>query len=114
MKDEDNDGQMDAYSMFVPTNDVLEPWVSTVLLENYKTLRNVPTRVMADFVNTMLFNSAAWPSQFATKTNVHEEPARFTEADISDRQLLSNGFFMGTSKMQESKDRKSTRLNSSH
>ena len=102
MKDEDNDGQMDAYSMFVPTNEVLEPWVRTVLLENYKTLRNVPTRVMADFVNTMLFNSAAWPSQFASKANVHEEPPRFTEADITDRQMLSNGFFMGTSKMQES------------
>src|SRR3546814_11824987 len=100
MKDEDNDGQMDAYSMFVPTNDVLEPWVSTVLLENYKTLRNVPTRVMADFVNTLLFNSAAWPSQFATKNNVREAPARFTDAATTARHRLRNGSFMGTQKIK--------------
>lgn len=102
LKEEDNDGQQDGYSMFIPTNDVIEPWVENVFLEHYKTLNRVPKEVMADFVNTMLWQSAVWPSQFSSKMNVHEESARFDKTDITDKQMLSNGFFYGTSKMQES------------
>lgn len=102
LKEADNDGQQDGYSMFIPTNDVIEPWIRTVFLEHYKTLNRVPKSVMADLVNTMLWQSAVWPSQFATKTNLHEEPARFTKTDVTDKQILSNGFFYGTNKIQES------------
>ncbi|WP_162304876.1 fasciclin domain-containing protein [Sphingobacterium olei] len=102
LKMEDNDGQMDAYTLFIPKNDVLIPWVRNVLLEHYKTLGNVPKTVLADFVNTLFWQSAVWPSQFAEKTNIHEEPARFQLSDISDKKILSNGFLYGTSKMQES------------
>lgn len=102
LKEEDNDGQSDGYTMFIPKNEVLEPWIRTVFLEHYKTLNRVPKSVLADFVNTMLWKTAVWPSQFAVKTNELEEPARFTTADILDKQLLSNGFFYGTGKMQES------------
>lgn len=102
LKEEDNDGQRDGYSMFIPTNDIIEPWVRTVFLEHYKTLNRVPKSVMADLVNTMLWKSAVWPSQFSSKTNEHEEPARFTKADVTDKQILSNGFFYGTNQMQES------------
>src|SRR5690606_2567253 len=31
-----------------------------------------------------------------------EESARFTKTDITDKQMLSNGFFYGTNKIQES------------
>src|SRR5690606_33716885 len=102
LKEEDNDGQKDGYSMFIPKNEVIEPWVRTVFLEHYKTLSRVPKEVMADFVNTMLWQSMVWPSQFDTKTNSHEESARFTKTDITDKQMLSNGFFYGTNKIQES------------
>ncbi|TYP98378.1 uncharacterized protein DUF4993 [Sphingobacterium allocomposti] len=102
LKEEDNDGQRDGYSMFIPTNDVIVPWIRNVFLEHYKTLNRVPKGVLADFVNTMLWQSAVWPSQFSTKTNLHEEPARFTKADIIDKQIVSNGFFYGTNKIQES------------
>ena len=102
LKEEDNDGQKDGYSMFIPKNEVIEPWVRTVFLEHYKTLNRVPKEVMADFVNTMLWQSMVWPSQFDTKTNSHEESARFTKTDITDKQMLSNGFFYGTNKIQES------------
>lgn len=102
LKEEDNDGQQDGYSMFIPTNEVIEPWIRNVLLEHYRTLNRVPKGVMADFVNTMLWQSAVWPSQFDSKTNLHEEPARFTKTDITDKQILSNGFFYGTNKIQES------------
>src|SRR5690606_36543616 len=102
LKEEDNDGQKDGYSMFIPKNEVIEPWVRTVFLEHYKTLNRVPKEVMADFVNTMLWQSMVWPSQFDTKTNSHEESARFTKTDITDKQMLSNGFFYGTNKIKES------------
>ncbi len=102
LKEADNDGQQDGYSMFIPTNDVVEPWIRNVFLEHYKTLNRVPKNVMADLVNTMLWQSAVWPSQFDTKTNPHEEPARFTKTDIVDKQIVSNGFFYGTNKIQES------------
>lgn len=102
LKEEDNDGQQHGYSMFVPTNDVMEPWVRNVFLEHYRSLNRVPKGVMADLLNTMLWQSAVWPSQFSSKTNEHEEPARFEKADITDKQILSNGFFYGTNKIQES------------
>lgn len=102
LKMEDNDGQMDAYTLFIPKNEVLIPWVRNVLLEHYKTLGNVPKTVLADLVNTMLWQNAVWPSQFGLKTNIHEEEATFELSDIADKQMLSNGFFYGTSKMQES------------
>src|SRR5690606_14763272 len=72
LKEEDNDGQQDGYSMFIPTNDVIEPWIRSVFLEHYRTLNRVPKGVLADFINTMLWQSAVWPSQFSTKTNLHE------------------------------------------
>lgn len=102
LKEEDNDGQQDGYSMFIPTNEVIEPWIRNVFLEHYRTLNRVPKGVMADFVNTMLWQSAVWPSQFDSKTNLHEEPVRFTKTDVTDKQILSNGFFYGTNKIQES------------
>lgn len=102
LREEDNDAQRGAFSLFIPKNDVLIPWVRTVLLEHYKTLNNVPKAVLADFVNTMLWREAVWPSQFANSTNIHEEPARFELTDIADKKILSNGFFYGTNIMQES------------
>lgn len=102
LKMEDNDGQMDAYTMFIPKNEVLIPWVRTVLLEHYRTLGNVPKAVLADFVNSLMWENAVWPSQFSSKTNAHDEDARFELTDVVDKQMLSNGFFYGTSKLQES------------
>ncbi len=102
LKEEDNDGQQDAFTLFIPKNEVLIPWVREILLEHYKTLNNVPKTVLADFVNTLLWRNAVWPSQFSLKFNVHEEPATFVQQDIVDKKMLSNGFFYGTSKVQES------------
>ncbi|HYO21663.1 MAG TPA: fasciclin domain-containing protein, partial [Flavisolibacter sp.] len=100
-----NDGQTESYSVFAPTNDVLEQYIKTVLLENYPanaTLESVPISIVYDFVNAHLFQKAVWPSRFSTTTNFLGEEARFNAAvDVVDKKVLSNGIFYGTKKVQE-------------
>jgi uncharacterized surface protein with fasciclin (FAS1) repeats len=100
-----NDAQTESYSIFVPTNDVLQNYINNVLLENYPpgtTLSDVPVNIVYDFVNAHLWQRTVWPSKFSETTNFLGEAARFDVAnDISDRQVLSNGIFYGTKKVQE-------------
>jgi uncharacterized surface protein with fasciclin (FAS1) repeats len=98
----DNDGQQDAWSMFVPTNDALTPFVKNVLLENYASLDVVPSTVIADLINAHLWNTAVWPSKFKTTFNAFGEEARFdANTSIVDKKILSNGMFYGANKVQE-------------
>jgi uncharacterized surface protein with fasciclin (FAS1) repeats len=99
---QDNDGQADGYSMFVPTNAALQQYVNTVLLEHYTSLEQMPVNIIYDFINAHLWSSTVWPSKFASTFNVLGEEARFNpQADVVDRKILSNGIFYGTSKVQE-------------
>lgn len=103
LKQQDNDGQSNGYTMFVPTNDVLKNYINTVLLEHYKKEENLPINVIYDFINAHLWQSAVWPSKFGSTLNFLGEEARFNPAsDIADKKILSNGFFYGTNKVQES------------
>ncbi len=98
----DNDAQQDCWSMFVPTNDVLLPYIKNVLLENYPSLDNVPPQVVADFLNAHMWTSAVWPSKFKSSYNSFAEEARFDPAtNVIDKKILSNGMFFGTNKVQE-------------
>ena len=102
MKLQDNDGQANTYSMFVPNNAALLNYVNTVLLENYTSLDAVPINIIYDFVNAHLWQTAVWPSKFKTTFNFQGEEARFDPAtNITDRKILSNGIFYGTNKVQE-------------
>lgn len=102
MKLTDNDGQQNCYSMFVPTNAAMNAYMSNVLLENYTSLETLPISVVTDFVNAHMWQSAVWPSKFATTFNFVNEEARFNPAvDVVDKKILSNGIFYGTSKVQE-------------
>jgi uncharacterized surface protein with fasciclin (FAS1) repeats len=107
LKTQDNDGQSSGWTMFVPTNTVLETYLKNVLLEHYgkdiSMLNKLPTTIISDFVNGHLWQAPVWPSQFASTINFIGEPARFTPAtDVVDKKILSNGFFYGTSKVQAS------------
>ncbi len=99
------DGQTESYSIFAPTNDVLQPYIKNVLLENYPanaTLQSVPVSIVYDFVNAHLWQRAVWPSKFNSTTNFLGETARFNPAvDVVDKKILSNGIFYGTNKVQE-------------
>jgi uncharacterized surface protein with fasciclin (FAS1) repeats len=100
----DNDGQANTYSMFAPTNEVLKNYINNVLLENYpsKRIEDLPINIIYDFVNAHLWQTAVWPSKFATTFNYLGEEARFNAAtDVVDKKILSNGIFYGTQKVQE-------------
>jgi uncharacterized surface protein with fasciclin (FAS1) repeats len=98
----DNDGQQEAWSIFVPTNDALAPFLKNVILENYASLDVVPSTVIADLLNAHLWSSAVWPSKFKSSFNGFAEEARFDPiANVVDKKVLSNGFFYGTNKVQE-------------
>jgi len=102
MKLQDNDGQANTYSMFVPTNAVLLNYINTVLLEHYSSLDAVPINIIYDFVNAHLWQTAVWPSKFKTTFNYLGEEARFdATADVIDKKILSNGIFYGTNKVQD-------------
>jgi len=100
-----NDAQTEGYTLFVPTNAILQKYIQEVLLEHYPprtTLKDVPISIVYDFINAHLWQKAVWPSKFGSTTNYLGEEARFDAAtDITDRQLLSNGIFYGTKKVQE-------------
>lgn len=100
----DNDGQANGYSMFAPTNSALRDYINNVLLENYpsKRIEDLPLPIIYDFVNAHLWQTAVWPSKFATTFNTLGEEARFNPtSDVVDKKILSNGFFYGTNKVQE-------------
>ena len=102
LKQQDNDGQQNSYSIFVPTNTVLLEYINRVLLEHYTRLEDMPPAIIYDFVNAHLWQSTVWPSKFSTTFNFVNEEARFNPiTNIVDKKILSNGMFYGTNKVQE-------------
>lgn len=102
LKLQDNDGQADCYTMFVPENAALLSYINNVLLEHYSSVDALPINVLYDFVNAHMWRTAVWPSKFSTTFNAVGEEARFNPtSDIVDKQVLSNGIFYGTNKVQE-------------
>lgn len=102
LKLQDNDGQSDTYTMFVPDNAALTAYVNSVLLEHYTSLDAMPVNVIYDFVNAHMWRTAVWPSKFASTFNSVGEEARFNPAtNVLDKKVLSNGIFYGTNKVQE-------------
>lgn len=102
LKTQDNDGQWNSYTMFVPTNTALQNYINTVLLEHYNKVSDLPLNIINDFINAHMFQTAVWPTQFSTTYNFQGEEARFDpSADVVDKKILSNGIFYGTNKVQE-------------
>lgn len=103
LKQADNDGQSDAYTMFVPENTALQPFIDNVLLKNYPSLDKLPKYVFQDLIKAHMVISAVWPSKFGSYNNALDEDLRFNlNADVKEAKALSNGFFYGTSKVQAS------------
>ncbi len=103
LKLQDNDGQSNCFSIFVPQNAPLLAYIDTVILEHYASVDQIPINILYDFVNAHLWQTAVWPSQFSNSFNYLGEPARFNPAtNVVDKKMLSNGFFYGTNKVQES------------
>ncbi len=102
LKAQENDGQSNTYSIFVPTNEALEQYTNTVLLEHYDKVENMPIGIIYDLINAHLWQNAVWPSKFKTTLNFVNEEARFDPAvNVVDKKMLSNAIFYGTNKVQE-------------
>jgi uncharacterized surface protein with fasciclin (FAS1) repeats len=103
IKQSDNDGQSDAYTLFVPEDAPLEQFINTVLLKNYPSLDKLPKYVFEDFVKAHMVSNAVWPSKVNSYNNALDEDVRFNfNTDITEAKVLSNGFFYGTNKIQKS------------
>ena len=102
LKLQDNDGQADTYTMFVPRNTELLNFINTVLLEHYPNLDALPINVIYDLVNAHMWRTAVWPTKFNSTFNAVNEEARFDpSANVIDKKILSNGIFYGTNKVQD-------------
>ncbi len=103
IKQSDNDGQSDAYTMIVPKNAPLQEFVDKILLKNYTSLDKLPKYVFQDFINAHMVQNAVWPSKAVGYSNALSESLRFDfNTDITDAKILSNGFFYGANKVQKS------------
>ncbi|MFT4061239.1 MAG: fasciclin domain-containing protein [Edaphocola sp.] len=97
-----NDAQQGCYTIFAPTNDVLQAYIDTVLLEHYSSLDDMDPAIIAAFLNAHMWQTPVWPSQFATTYNYVGEDARFDpESNVTEKKILSNGMLYGTNKVQD-------------
>jgi len=102
IKEADNDGQSNGYTLLAPNNAALEIFKRDVLLKHY-TIDLLPKYIFRDFINAHMVKGSVWPSQTSNFDNGLNEELRFNfNTDIIDSKILSNGFFYGTNKVQES------------
>jgi uncharacterized surface protein with fasciclin (FAS1) repeats len=99
---QDNDGQRDGWTIFVPTNDSLTKYINTVVLQQYTSINALPLSIISDLLNAHMWQSTVWPSKFSSTYNFLGEPAKINNVtDVVDRKVLSNGIFYGTKKVNE-------------
>jgi uncharacterized surface protein with fasciclin (FAS1) repeats len=102
LKLQDNDAQRDGWSMVVPQNDSLLKYIKTVLLENYPSVNSLPLNIIADFLNSHMWQTTLWPSKFSNTLNSLVEPPHLNlQTNIVDKKILSNGIFYGSNKVNE-------------
>jgi len=102
LKQADNDGQSDAYTMFAPDNAALQKFIDAVLLKHY-TIETLPRYVYQDLFKAHMVIGAVWPSKLISYNNGLDEELRFNlNTDVKEAKVLSNGFFFGTNKVQAS------------
>jgi uncharacterized surface protein with fasciclin (FAS1) repeats len=102
LKLQDNDGQRDGWSMIVPQNDSLLKYINTVLLESYPSVNSLPLNIIADFLNSHMWQTTLWPAKFSNTVNSLIEPAHISfPSNIIEKKILSNGIFYGSNKVNE-------------
>jgi len=76
LKLQDNDAQTEGWTMFAPRNDVLTDYLNSVILENYKSLDQLPLQIIVDLLNAHMWQKTVWPSKFATTNNFQAAAVR--------------------------------------
>lgn len=103
LKLEDNDGQKDCFTLFVPDNDAMAKFEKEVLLKKYTSKTQLPIDVIIDFVNSHMVPLTVWPSKIESAKNGLDEDVRFNlTTDLKEAKMLSNGMFYGMNKVQRS------------
>jgi uncharacterized surface protein with fasciclin (FAS1) repeats len=99
---QDNDAQRDSWSMVIPKNDSLLSYINNVLLESYPSVNSLPLNIIADLLNSHMWQTALWPGKFANTNNSLVEPPHINFAsNIIEKKILSNGIFYGSNKVNE-------------
>jgi uncharacterized surface protein with fasciclin (FAS1) repeats len=98
---QDNDGQRDGWSMMAPKNEALIAYINNVLLESYPNINTLPLNIIADLLNSHMWQTTVWPSKFNTTFNFLGEPSDVLPSSVIDKKILSNGFFYGLDKVNE-------------
>src|SRR4029079_6195140 len=96
---QDNDAQQNGWSLLVPKNDSLLEYERRIAAEGYGSLDKMPIQIIADLINSHMWQSTLWPSKFNSTYNFLGEPPHVNStSDVADRKILSNGFFYGINK----------------
>lgn len=99
---QDNDGQRDGWTLMAPKNDSLLKYLDDILKEGYGTVTTLPLNVIADLLNSHMWQTTVWPSKFNNTFNIlGESPHLNLATNIIDKKILSNGFFYGSNKVNE-------------
>jgi uncharacterized surface protein with fasciclin (FAS1) repeats len=102
LKLQDNDGQREGWTMLAPINDSLIKYLDNILREGYGSVTSLPLNVIADLLNSHMWQATVWPSKFTSTYNfLGEAPHMDLNTNVIDRKVLSNGFFYGTNKVNE-------------
>ncbi|HEY4788705.1 MAG TPA: fasciclin domain-containing protein, partial [Bacteroidales bacterium] len=104
MKNTPNDAQSNCWSILVPNNTALLDYERNTLAEYYNhDPSQIPLDIAAEFLNSHMYQTALWPSQFKSTTNSLGEPATVdVNSNVTDAKILSNGLFYGTNKVHVS------------
>ncbi len=90
--------QYNSMTMFVPNNEAVQKFFDEKFLTYYGSLDYMSQALISDFINSHLYTSTVWPSRFELAET------KFTDEDIIEANMASNGLFYGTKRVQESDD----------
>jgi uncharacterized surface protein with fasciclin (FAS1) repeats len=97
-----NASQSLSWSMIAPTNDALNAYRKKILSKvGGSFFKTAQPSVVIDYLNSTMWPSNVWPSQFSGSTNFQLETPTMAASDVSDKQILSNAIFYGVAKSQE-------------
>lgn len=94
--------QANGYGLTIPTNAAMNAYRAKILSKlGGSFFKTAPSTVVTDFINSLMWSSTLWPSQFGLLTNAEAENATFDMSKVVDKQMLSNGTLYGTLVSQE-------------
>lgn len=94
------DAQRSGWTLFVPTNAVLQPYIKDILT-HYSTFEAAPPAVLLALLNAHMWQTTVWPNKLTITPNSQQEVPTFSLSDVVDKKVLSNGFFYGINVVQE-------------